>query len=87
MTSVEQRNVSRAEDGRSSEEKAGMGSPLDEKHPAVEVSADEVSLDAKDGDEALELVGMRRTTQFSEEYNNKLRRKLVRHPAHSFSSD
>ena len=30
------------------------------------------------GDEALRLVGKERTAQFSEEYNRKLRRKLVR---------
>ncbi|CAK5275567.1 unnamed protein product [Mycena citricolor] len=34
------------------------------------------SFDANDGDEALRLVGAVRTTQFSEEYNLKLRRKL-----------
>ena len=33
-----------------------------------------------DGDEALELVGMQRSAQFSEEYNRKLRRKLVNAP-------
>lgn len=36
------------------------------------------SIDSRDVDEALELVGMRRTAEFSEEYNKKLRRKLVR---------
>ena len=35
------------------------------------------SIDSRDVDEALELVGMRRTVEFSEEYNKKLRRKLV----------
>ena len=35
------------------------------------------SIDSRDVDEALELVGMRRTAEFSEEYNKKLRRKLV----------
>lgn len=34
--------------------------------------------DSVEGDEALKLVGRERTTQFSEEYNRKLRRKLVR---------
>ncbi|KAH8118441.1 MFS general substrate transporter [Phellopilus nigrolimitatus] len=33
-------------------------------------------LDSKDGDEALELVGTHRTVHFSEEFNNKVRRKL-----------
>lgn len=37
----------------------------------------EVSYDTKDGDEALQLVGEQRTAHFSEEYNFKLRRKLV----------
>lgn len=35
------------------------------------------SIDSRDVDEALGLVGMRRTAEFSEEYNKKLRRKLV----------
>ena len=35
------------------------------------------SVDSKDADAALVLVGTHRTTQFSEEYNKKLRRKLV----------
>ena len=35
------------------------------------------SIDSRDVDEALNLVGMRRTAEFSEEYNRKLRRKLV----------
>ncbi|KAJ7047446.1 MFS general substrate transporter [Mycena alexandri] len=34
------------------------------------------TIDSVDGDEALRLVGTARTTQFSEEYNLKLRRKL-----------
>ncbi len=34
--------------------------------------------DSVEGDEALKLVGRERTNQFSEEYNRKLRRKLVR---------
>lgn len=42
-------------------------------------SAEVASLvDASEGDEALELVGRERTAQFSEEYNRKLLRKLVR---------
>lgn len=44
-----------------------------------ETSLDEkLSLDIQDGDEALRLIGAERTAQFSEEYNAKLRRKLVR---------
>ena len=35
------------------------------------------SIDASNGDEALQLVGSQATERFSEEYNRKLRRKLV----------
>jgi ACS family allantoate permease-like MFS transporter len=35
------------------------------------------SIDASNGDEALQLVGSQATEHFSEEYNRKLRRKLV----------
>ncbi|KAF8509171.1 MFS general substrate transporter [Hysterangium stoloniferum] len=45
---------------------------VDEKH----TSPSEVNYDIKDGDEALRLVGARRTAHHSEEYNLKLRRKL-----------
>ncbi|KAF8913831.1 MFS general substrate transporter [Gymnopilus junonius] len=34
------------------------------------------SLDLQDGDEALRLIGVERTAQFSEEYNEKLKKKL-----------
>ncbi|KAF9482470.1 MFS general substrate transporter [Pholiota conissans] len=49
-----------------------------EKPPlSPEGSLDEkFSVDLNDGDEALRLIGTERTTQFSEEYNAKLRRKL-----------
>ena len=52
---------------------------IDEKRElSGEGSFDEkLSLDLNDGDEALRLIGTERTTQFSEEYNAKLRRKLV----------
>ena len=71
QTELRQRE-SRLEDGKSLlEEKS---SPRDEKRPeSVEV----LSVNSEDVDEALELVGSRRTQQFSEEYNKKLRRKLV----------
>ncbi|TDL29351.1 MFS general substrate transporter [Rickenella mellea] len=40
---------------------------------------DDISdLDSRDGDEALQLVGTRRTAEFTEEYNAKLRAKLDR---------
>jgi len=45
---------------------------LDEKRPPSEVS-----YDLKDGDEALHLVGAQRTAHHTEEFNRKLRRKLV----------
>ncbi|KAF8885604.1 major facilitator superfamily domain-containing protein [Infundibulicybe gibba] len=41
-----------------------------------EAGIDHDSLDLQRGDEALKLIGARRTTQFTEEYNKKLRRKL-----------
>ncbi|KJA29985.1 hypothetical protein HYPSUDRAFT_125950 [Hypholoma sublateritium FD-334 SS-4] len=51
---------------------------IDEKRElSAEGSFDEkLSVDLNDGDEALRLIGTERTTQFSEEYNAKLRRKL-----------
>ena len=61
-------------DGPELDEK--LGSPTDEKQVDAQVSIEENFTDA---DEALELVGMRRTEHFSEEYNRKLRRKLVSH--------
>jgi hypothetical protein len=39
---------------------------------------DDSSVNFKEGDEALRLIGFERSAQFSEEYNRKLRRKLVR---------
>lgn len=52
--------------------------PRDEEKPRIEGSFDEKSsFEVADGDEALNLVGAERTTEFSEEYNRKLRRKLV----------
>lgn len=50
--------------------------PVDEK-PAIDAETVSVT-DSENGDEALELVGKERTQQFSEEYNRRLRRKLVR---------
>ena len=47
-------------------------SNLHEKRPPSEVS-----YDLEGGDEALHLVGTQRTTDYTEEYNLKLRRKLV----------
>lgn len=51
------------------------GSEFDEMNVTVEAA----SVNSKfDGDEALKLVGTKRSVEFSEEYNNALRRKLVR---------
>lgn len=55
-----------------SEEKEGIQTYIDEKRPVSELS-----YDIEDGDEALELVGTLRSAHFSEEYNLRLRRKLV----------
>lgn len=49
-------------------------SPQDEKHPELVTTE---SVNSNDADEALELVGLQRESHFSEEYNLKLRRKLV----------
>ncbi len=49
----------------------------DEKRGTIEQTATVTSFDSKDADEALQLVGTSRTQNFSEEYNLKLRRKLV----------
>lgn len=54
---------------------------VDEKHVDSEIASVSVDADSADGDEALQLVGRERTAQFSDEYNRKLRRKLVRSPS------
>jgi MFS transporter, ACS family, allantoate permease len=46
----------------------------DEKHDTVSETDDSMN----DGDEALHLVWRERTEEFSEEYNKRLRKKLVR---------
>ncbi|KAG6857361.1 hypothetical protein H0H87_005664 [Tephrocybe sp. NHM501043] len=43
---------------------------------SVDEKTKESSVDIEEGDEALKLIGAERATQFSEEYNLKLRRKL-----------
>jgi ACS family allantoate permease-like MFS transporter len=55
-------------------------SNLHEKRPPSEVN-----YDLEGGDEALHLVGAQRTTDFTEEFNLKLRRKLVSDGNHSQS--
>ncbi len=61
---------------RKSLEVSEKASREDGKH---EVDEEIVSIvDSSDGDEALQLVGKERTAEFSDEYNRKLRRKLVR---------
>lgn len=59
---------------------SGRGSSRDiiedlEEKKGVEV--DVIEVDLRDRDEALKLVGLERTAEFSEEYYKKLRRKLV----------
>ena len=46
--------------------------------PRYQAEADVLDVSSVDGDEALKLVGLERTAVFSEEYNARLRRKLVR---------
>lgn len=65
ITNIEEQKIQEAE-----KEKRSTEGSLDEKF-----SKD--SIDLSDGDEALRLIGIERTAQFSEEYNAKLRRKLV----------
>ena len=48
---------------------------IDEKK--LENNVETAVLDATEGDEALLIVGAERTVEFSEEFNLKLRRKLV----------
>ena len=62
---------------RKSAEASLKGSQDDEKHSRDEEVISVV--DSIEGDEALKLVGRERTAQFSDEYNRKLRWKLVSH--------
>ena len=55
-------------------------SPVDEKH-VVDSEVASVN-DSIQEDEALQLVGKERTQEFSEEYNRRLRRKLVSETLH-----
>ncbi len=48
---------------------------VDEKH--IETSGNDL-IDLRNGDEALRLIDAEKVVKFSEEYNLKLRRKLVR---------
>jgi MFS transporter, ACS family, allantoate permease len=55
---------------------------IEKKVESVEVheveKLDSYTVDTSQGDEALQLVGVERKERFSDEYNLKLRRKLVR---------
>lgn len=51
---------------------------IDEKIENTETSSDG-SVNFRNGDEALRLIDAEKAVKFSEEYNLKLRRKLVRH--------
>ena len=68
MASVLRRSVDGSEKGSASRD--------DEKHSREDEEIASV-IDSVEGDEALKLVGRERTAQFSEEYNRRLRRKLV----------
>ena len=62
-------------DQRASTEKQPASPVVDEKQAeTLEIAS---IADSVEGDEALHLVGRERTVQFSEEYNKRLRRKLV----------
>ena len=62
-------------DQRASIEKQPASPVVDEKQAeTLEIAS---ITDSVEGDEALHLVGRERTAQFSEEYNKRLRRKLV----------
>lgn len=67
MASIERQSVG------SSKNRASLE---DEKRDVEVIDADSV-VDSYEGDEALKLVGRERTAEFSEEYNRRLRRKLV----------
>ena len=67
MASTEQKSIHESDQGLSRD---------DEKCSRVDVEALS-TIHSLDGDEALKLVGTERTVQFSEEYNRRLRRKLV----------
>lgn len=67
--------MSPSDEKHDNEKRRDVQEVLDEKRPASELSAEPV-----DGDEALRLVGAERTVQFSQEYNLRLRRKLVCSP-------
>ncbi len=56
----------------------------DEKHLETTTVS---SVNLKDHDAALDLVGIQRTSQFSEEYNLKLRRKLVSYSDNHYKSE
>ena len=78
MTSIQQRRITSLERDHLPEKKINSSISPDEKTPTIDASSVEASIDVSDGDEALVLVGMHRTAQFSEDYNLKLRRKLAR---------
>lgn len=75
MSSVTQRKPANMTDGGVTDEKRSSTASRDEKQ-VYETETVSVT-DSSDGDEALKLVGRERETQFSEEYNAKLRRKLA----------
>lgn len=63
------------------EKRPASHAPSDDVDEKKDVSVTEsVVVDTQDGDEALALVGRDRQAHFSDEYNRRLRRKLVSNP-------
>lgn len=75
---MKKRRTGEAETG-SVEKRSRSSEEKDEKvaEGDITTTSDLASIDASEADEALLLVGTARTQEFSEEYNAKLRRKLV----------
>lgn len=70
-------------DPKPTDEQSEKASPTQDFFEKRSYDAEVASLaDSSDGDEALKLVGRERTAEFSEEYNRKLRNKLVLHLPH-----
>lgn len=76
-TTSPRRVMTANEQSHDTDEKREGQVTVDVKSAAVDDRADAESLDALHGDEALKLVGTWRRAEFSDEYNRRLRRKLV----------
>ena len=69
--------MSAAQARKSVEKRNSTEKALSQDDEKVAYDGSASSTDSADGDEALQLVGKERTAEFSEEYNLRLRRKLV----------